>query len=393
MRSMTLRHGALLSRCGWCSLAGLFWLIGCTQPSLAPPPQMLATQVIPGSSVYASSLVLSSDGTPLVAFVGEQPAYMVYFWQDGVPVEPVGQAGNERHTEIDLSLALAPNGEPGIAYVDDRVGDLIYAERDHGRWITVTVDAAGQVGHFSSLAYDRMGNPHISYFDNTHNDIKYAVRLDAGWRVETIDASGQPGFHIPAGFTSFAIGSDPDDSASGADTPQVAYLAYRYKPYDGALRYAVRHSDGWRIETVDASRSAGGFPSLALDAEGRPWISYYRAGTWDYQVGELRVARRTDGRWRIDVIDEQDNAGRFSALAFAPDGRPLIAYYAARTADLRLAWLDRTWRHGTLLVNHDAGSWVTLAFDSQGRAHSTYADGMNRITIHAVVAFPTLSVP
>lgn len=375
------------------SLTGVIWLAGCTQPSMAPSAQVLATQVVPGSSVYASALALSPQGAPVVAFVSGPPACIVYVWQDGATPEPVGQAGDRRHTEMSISLALAPSGEPGIAYVDDRIGDLVYAGRDHGRWITMTVDAVGQVGHFASLAYDHMGNPHISYFDNTNNDIKYAVRQGAVWRVETIDASGEPGFHIPAGFTRLALGPDPNDSASDADTPQVAYLAYRYKPYDGALRYAVRHSDGWRIETVDASRSAGGFPALALDAEGRPWISYYRAGTWDYQVGELRVARRIEGHWRIDIIDGQDNAGRFNALTFSSDGRPLLAYYAARTADLRLAWFDRTWRHDTLLSDHDVGSWVTLAVDAQERAHLTYADGVARMTTYALVAFPTLSVP
>lgn len=360
---------------------------------MASSVQVLATQVVPGSSVYASSLVLSPEGAPLVAFVSGPPECIVYVWQGGASPESVGQAGDRRHTEMSISLALAPGGEPGIAYVDDRVGDLVYAERDHGRWITMTVDVVGQVGYFASLAYDRAGNPHISYFDNTNNDVKYAMRQAKIWRVETIDASGEPGFHIPAGFTRLVLGPDPDDPATRADTPQVAYLAYRYKPYDGALRYAVRQPEGWRIETVDASRSAGGFPALALDAEGRPWISYYRAGTWDYQVGELRVARRIEGHWRIDVVDGQDNAGRFNALAFAPDGRPLIAYYAARTADLRLAWFDRVWRHDTLLSGHDVGSWVTLTVDAQERAHLTYADGVARVTTHALVAFPTLSVP
>ncbi|MBD3373087.1 MAG: hypothetical protein GF403_10290 [Candidatus Coatesbacteria bacterium] len=47
---------------------------------------------------------------------------------------------------------------------------------DTGAWHIVTVDSAGNVGRFSSLALDSAANPHISYYDNTYDNLKYAWR-------------------------------------------------------------------------------------------------------------------------------------------------------------------------------------------------------------------------
>ena len=42
-------------------------------------------------------------------------------------------------------------------------------------WRIQTVDSAGWVGWYTSLALDDSGYPHISYYDNTNADVKYAA--------------------------------------------------------------------------------------------------------------------------------------------------------------------------------------------------------------------------
>lgn len=353
-----------------------------------PPVSLTTISTVDGASTYPSSLALTAAGVPVVAFVSGPPDYTVRYLEAGQPAEVVGVAGNQQHAEITLSLALAPDGQPGIAYVDDRFGDLVYAERTAQGWITTTVDAAGQVGYFPSLAFDSTHVPHISYFDNTLNDVKYATRGAVGWRIETIDAEGLPGFHIPSGFTRLVLRCEPNPDTCTTPRPQVAYLAYRYKPYDGELRFATRVDWGWHIETVDSATGAGGFPFLALNVDGRPWISYYRVRTWDYHSGELRVAHRTGEHWQVNVVDRSVNSGRFSALAWSSAGEPVVAYYAARPADLRLAWWDGRWRTQTLAADGDVGAWVQLVIDDNDLGHLTYVDSGVQATKYSILAIP-----
>lgn len=362
-------------------------LLGCAQTG-NPPVDLRPISTIPGASTLPSSIAMKRTGELAVASATGAPEYAIQYVEIGRSPEIVGIAGNAEHLEVALSLAFTQDDRPMIAYTDDRSGDLVLAERTSRGWVTEIVDASGQVGYFPSLAVDCADRPHISYFDNTLNDVKYAYRSLTGWHIETIDAEGLPGFHIPAGFTKIALRPEPDPDRCRAAQPQVAYLAYRYKPYDGELRFATRHDQGWWIETVDTATGVGGFPSLALDAAGTPWISYYRAGSWDYHSGELRVAHRANNRWRVHVVDRHENAGRFNALAVSAHGVPIAAYYAAKTGDLHLAWWDGHWRTQTLVADGDAGAWVQLAVDSQDLVHLTYVDSEAMTTQYAVFTAP-----
>jgi len=370
----------------WRRLSFLIGLLVACHSQLVPEaPRLSEPMALKGTSIYATSLGVDGAGDPQMAFISGPPDYAVYYMSIGGQREWVGVAGDSARTEMDLSLAFDRLDRPGIAYVDDRVGDLVYAERRAGRWITQTVDAIGQVGHFASLAYDDAGQPHVSYFDNSHNDIKYAVRREDGWHVETIDAEGEPGFHIPAGFTQLVLGCQPSPGNCRRDQPRVAYLAYRYKPYDGELRYARRFEWGWDIETVDSATGAGGFPALVLDGTDHPWISYYRLGDWDFNIGELRLAHFDGHRWQVDVLDDRNNAGRYSALAVRSDGKPIIAYYASATGDLRLAWWDGQWFTRTLLTADDVGARVRLAVGAGDISHLIFANAQTGLTQYATL--------
>jgi hypothetical protein len=81
------------------------------------------------------------------------------------------------------SLDLDGNGYPYISYyfcgsspfaAECHARDLQYAYRDAFGWHIQTVDGAGDVGLYTSLALDGDGYPHISYYGKTDGDLKYA---------------------------------------------------------------------------------------------------------------------------------------------------------------------------------------------------------------------------
>lgn len=368
----------------WRSVILLMLLLtACT--STLPAVTKISTTEIAGISIYPADLKLAPDGTAQLAYLSGGPSRELRFQPADGPFETVYTLEDPAQSGFGFSLALDSIGRPGIAYFNEQNDDLIYTERRDGRWISETIDSIGAVGYFASMAYDRHDQPHISYFDHSNNDIKYAMRTSQGWRIETIDTYGLPGFHIPAGFTQLALRCLPSADNCSTMEPIVLYLAYRYKPYDGELRAAYRSKGkGWQIETVDADRGAGGYLSLLLDSQGRPWVSYYRASTWDFAWGELRLAHYDGKRWRIEVVDEGEYVGRGSALALKSDERPVIAYYAASPTEIRLAVWRGHWSIEQLSDNDTVGSWVTMACDDQDRLHLAYADMSAQVT-HSIV--------
>ena len=132
-----------------------------------------------------TSLSLDSSGNPRISYKDATNNDLKYAlctsgcddpnnWTTLTP----DRAGN---TGWNTSLALTTADNPRIAYYKFDTGDLQYAWCDVAcanttNWTTETVDSAGDVGDFCSLALNTVNNtPHISYYDFANEDLKYAT--------------------------------------------------------------------------------------------------------------------------------------------------------------------------------------------------------------------------
>jgi hypothetical protein len=225
-------------------------------------------------------------------------------------VDAVGNVG--WFTSIALTAGL---GRPRISYYDVTNLDLKYAYRDASGWHTETVDSAGHVGYYTSLALDGSGHPHISYFDATKEDLKHAWRDASGWHTEAADSTGSAG-----NYTSLAL--------DGSGYPHISYRAG-----SDNLKYAYRDASGWHTETVEAAGYVGWYTCIALDASDRPHISYQD----HFPVNDLKYAYHDGSSWHIETADSAGIVGRFTSLALDAGGRARISYYDDTNDNLKYA--------------------------------------------------------
>jgi hypothetical protein len=130
-----------------------------------------------------TSLAILSNGNPAISYWDIQNSDLKFAYSSTVngalntwtivTVDPsVANVG------FYTSLAILNNGNPAISYYDGTNGDLKFAYSSTvngaiGTWSSATVDSAGTVGQYTSLAILNNGNPAISYYDTTNADLKF----------------------------------------------------------------------------------------------------------------------------------------------------------------------------------------------------------------------------
>jgi hypothetical protein len=221
----------------------------------------------------------------------------------------------------------------------------------------------------------------VTVRDATSDSAQIAVVLNlarasvtADWSIQTIEpviSAGQAAEPIgsPAQATSLALGTD--------DRPGITF--YRNDAQiDRELRFTQLSGCRWTSESIEGS---GIDASLAFDGNGDPHVSYERANR-----GVLRYARRRNGAWEIETVEEQiprGDTGHRSSLTLDSTGRPHISFllkflpnnvftydlhYAVRTGD---TWSIETadaqgttgWDTSLVLTNPDGEPRVTYHTD------------------------------
>ena len=122
------------------------------------------------------------------------------------------------------SIALDGQNSPRIAYYDTVARDLVLAFQENGAWVLVPLDQTGDVGMYASQKI-RDGVSHITYYAKSTGDLRYAAFNPSAGQppiIQTVDSAGDVGT-----WTSIAL-----------DRYGRPHIAYR-DGGNGHLKYAT----------------------------------------------------------------------------------------------------------------------------------------------------------
>lgn len=311
------------------------------------------TETVDTMGGWDVSLDLDVSGRPHISYYGAGGLKHAYWDGADWNTEVVTSEGQDF-----TSIALDSANRPHIAYSGPYPQRGLYYARFDGSWHIEMADGSRTVGEHISLALDALGRPHIMYYESQNQDLRHAYLDGASWRYETVDSVGDVG-----GYASLAL------DFSGL--PHVSYC--RFIASGGVcddLKYAYFDGAAWHVETVDSAGAVGQSASLALDAAGRPHISYY-----DYTNRDLKYAYFDGAVWHIERVDTAGDVGGYAALALDGAGHPHIAYLDGENADLKYASFDgTTWHLQTVDSVGSVGYEPSLALDAAGHPHISYLD-------------------
>ena len=318
-----------------------------------------------------NSMVLDQNNLPHISYSENafplDPEYLKIAYYDGTGWQTAvidSQVGTGNYN----SLVLDSDGNPHVAYVLYELFncDLKYAHYTGTTWIIQTVDSPGDVGGFTSLAIDNSNHPHISYFDNTNKTLKYAYHDGHIWHIMVVEDFNPT--ESSTAYTSIKVDSE--------NHPHIAYhhagLCH--------LKYAYWDGSSWNISNVDGVDSGSYGVSLVLDKNDIPHIAFY-------DDASLKHAEYSDNQWQVATVDSTPNdfTGLQPSLALNSQGNPCISYEQEYNRALKYAYYANSQWHISVVASPISNVYYesSLALDENDNPHISFCyDGYRLAYAH-----------
>jgi hypothetical protein len=279
---------------------------------------------------------------------------------------------------LHTSIAIGIDGNPIISYLTLSGGNLEVAACDNPTCTTSTntiIDSDGFVGSYTSIAIGTNGNPIISYYDQDNSALKVTACNNPTCTTSTnstVDSNGDVGK-----FTSITIGTNGN--------PIISY----YDQTNSALKVAVCNNltctGSTELERstnyiLDSAGNVGLYPSIAINFDGFPIISYL-----DYDNQDLKVAACNNPTCTTSTNTTVDSVTAVlvnSSIAIGTNGNPIISYYDFANKDLKVAICKNT--NCTTSTNTtvdgagDVGLYNSIAIGTNGTPIISYYDNTSK---------------
>ncbi|HEV8359223.1 MAG TPA: hypothetical protein VGR28_02085 [Candidatus Thermoplasmatota archaeon] len=316
--------------------------IKCTSSSSTSPDTANQVGVRP-------SIAIAADGFPIIA-ERDATSFDLRVVKCGNAACTSGNTVTAVDTGGDVgnypSLGIGTDGLAVISYYDATNGDLKVlkcgnASCNAGNAITTVDNAANNVGLYSSLTIRRNGLPIVAYHDETNGDLKVVAcgnaACSAGNTINTPDASAND----VGEYASIALSDDL--------FPVISYFDATASDLK-VMKCSVPACATNNIVIVDGT-NAGSWSSLVIGTDGNPVISYDDIGNTDLKIAKC-TAVDCSGTPYVASFASGNNEGAGTSLAMGADGLPFVAYADSTNIDLRVAHLaneygaSNWWRRG-----------------------------------------------
>jgi fibronectin type 3 domain-containing protein len=217
-----------------------------------------------------------------------------------------------------ISLAIDSDGSLRSCY--SLGSKLYYASNASGAWVTVDVDSlvAGVAGSACSIAVDSDSAVHISFLQGSSNNLQYLSNKSGSWAVETLD------------IHSGSPVNTSHHTSIKADSLGNAHIAYFHDYADNDLEYATNESGNWVSSKIDSEGNVGFDCEIAIDANNFAHIIYKDLTN----SALLKYANNRSGAWDAGVL----SAAGVSNTSIAIDSLGKV-HVTFADADERLTYL------------------------------------------------------
>jgi hypothetical protein len=325
-------------------------------------------QIVDADSEFESaSLALDSSGNPVVSYIDRTGRHLKVLHCNDANCA----GGDESIESVDVtapnsstSLALDSSGNPVMSYealvsnTDRAITELavLHCNDVNCAGGDESIETFGVRSNYSSLELDSNDNPVVSYVVGLNhltmlhcNDVNCAGGEES---IETVDEYGEI-----YGNLSMALDS--------SGNPVVSYFQFETREQDGEPWDAgiinVAHCNDVNcaggddsIRTVDEYFGWGGAPSLALDSNDNPVVSYESDDYYFVKLAHCNDVNCAGGDESIQIVDTDSWS---PSLALDRNGNPVVAYRACSGT-----WPDRLC-YLTILHCNDADCAPDLAID------------------------------